>query len=122
MSRLTPAVMKLAVLGLAAAAPGMGAGSVSFDSIFHGGAVLQRRTAVSVRGRASGGHVHLALNGVPVPNCSAAVINDRWHALLPPQEASWNQQLSVHSGSDTATVTVSFGGIYLLLDVSVLSV
>jgi hypothetical protein len=92
---------------------------LSFDSIFRGGsAVLQRRTAVTVRGNcppdtAERGGLRLSVDGAPVNATAQVVKGGRWQALLPPQKEAWRVLLSVSSGDQTASVRLSFGEVLL---------
>ena len=96
----------------------LAAAELTFDSIFHGGAVLQRRSAVTVRGGCSGDQetsLRLALDGKPLANATVKIDSERgrWSALLPPQEAGWHRQLSASDGTETASVIVSWGEVLL---------
>jgi hypothetical protein len=88
--------------------------------MFHGGAVLQRNTYVSVWGLSSEKTVSLSLATGADANASdersadvsltgAVNASGVWLLWLPPQPAAYNRSLTVVDASGQSTVVVSFG-------------
>ena len=102
------------------APPAPPAGGPRFNDMFHGGAVLQRNTYVSVWGLSSEKTVSLSLATGADANASdersadvsltgAVNASGVWLLWLPPQPAAYNRSLTVVDASGQSTVVVSFG-------------